>query len=256
MTVELQWDTPRDARDGSDGRIYLDFPEILGLEGSYVVLRSGSYWTDSSGGYVIREETAYTHPLRLGLARTLLALSLGLPLGMLLHACGFILVLQRERTARIATLPAEGSELPRTFYPDPVAEWQAGLITLGVAACLSVLITFSSDGFVSQTSVELSYLLAASGAVVASLVARYTGARVLTFRVEQDGISFARGRAQLQWTNVPWSDVTLCEEKTVKGKNWIEIAFKHQWRKLKIRETSIVGYPILRDVLEIVRPDF
>jgi hypothetical protein len=256
MTVELQWDTPRDASDGTEDRIYLDFPEIPGLEGIYVRLRSGSYWTDSGGGYVIREETTYRDPFRLGLARTFIALALGLPLGVLLHAVGWhLLVLQRERATRIAALPAGGSELPRTFYPDPVAEWQAGLIMLGVFASLPVVIAYSSDGFMSQTSVEQSYILVALGGAIAPVVAAYTGARVLTFRVEQAGISFARGREALQWTDVPWSDVTLCEEKTSRGRRWIEIGFKDQWRNLKIGEATIVDYAILLSLLEIEPPD-
>jgi len=156
LNVALQWDTLRDARDGANGRIYLDFPQIPGLESSHVhFTRSLGHWTQE--GYVILEETAYTQSWRFALARTLLALSLGLPLGILLHAVAW------------------------HYLVPAVAEWQAGLKTLWLFAGVTVLILYMSDGLVSQTTLELPYLVVALGAATAPLAAAYraayTGAR-------------------------------------------------------------------------------
>jgi hypothetical protein len=54
MTAQLRWDTPADSANGAHGSIYLDFPEVPGLEGKTVSFRSGGYQKDNVGRYVIR----------------------------------------------------------------------------------------------------------------------------------------------------------------------------------------------------------
>jgi hypothetical protein len=252
LTVDFSWDTPPDERDGAAGQVYLDLPDVSRFEGSYISLLSGSWATDS-GGLIIRTEAAYRDPLRLGLARSLLALSLGLPVGIIVHAVGwYFLALPRERAARIAALPEAGSGLPRTFHPDPVIEWSAALGALCLFAVFAALMfADSTEGLVSYSGVHIAYMLMAAGAVCAPLAAAWAGSRALTVRVEDNGIAFARGRTAAQWTCVPWTEVTGKCEKSNRGNYWIELEFRGQWSKLKIREAFTVDYPILRGLLHL-----
>ena len=84
----------------------------------------------------------------------------------------------------------------------------------------------------------------------APLVAYFTGKRVLTVRVEPEGISYARGRENLQWTSATWSNVAGADAKirTYRGRTsyWIEIEFNDNRGKLKIPQsiTDYAGFAI------------
>ena len=69
MTARLQWDTPGDSKNGAHGNIYLNFPEIPGLEGKAPTFHSGGYQKDDKGRYVVREVTAYRDAFQLSLGR-------------------------------------------------------------------------------------------------------------------------------------------------------------------------------------------
>ena len=111
------------------------------------------------------------------------------------------------------------------------------------------------DGFMSSSFVWVIYIIMAITAAIALPVAYFTGKSLLTVRVDTNGISYARGRGDLQWLNAAWSDILQFRQKsrTYRGNTtyWIELEFNDQRKKLKIGQ-SIEGYPALRDILTSV----
>jgi hypothetical protein len=156
-----------------------------------------------------------------GFERASLALTLALPAGILLHALAWYhRVLRRERAARIAALPADEAGHPRSFHPDPIAAWLAGQRALCLCAALAVAVVWAPGyfaGLVLYGPLLTAYILVATGAAWAAYAADWTAQVLVTIRVEQDGIAYARGRAPLTWTQVPWSGITQCIEKTGRG---------------------------------------
>ena len=71
-------------------------------------------------------------------------------------------------------------------------------------------------------------------------------------RVEPDGIAYARGRENLQWTSATWSNIVGVDTKiphlSRQNHYWIEVEFNDNQRKLKIPQ-SITDYAGLRDLL-------
>ena len=59
MAARLQWDTPADSANGAHGNIYINFPEVPGLEGKAPDFHSGGYQKDDKGRYAVREVTTY-----------------------------------------------------------------------------------------------------------------------------------------------------------------------------------------------------
>ena len=198
--------------------------------------------------------TTYRNAFALSFARFGFALVAGVPFGVLLHTIFWAFVLKGERRTRIAELPPQGSGLPRTFYPNPIAEWTLWLLVVGIGTVMaSMMASFAVyDGFMSSTFVWVIYIIMAITAAIALPVAYFTGKSLLTVRVDTNGISYARGRGDLQWLNAAWSDILQFRQKsrTYRGNTtyWIELKFNDQRKKLKISQ-SIEGYPALRDIL-------
>ena len=254
MAARLQWDTPADSANAAHGNIYLNFPEIPGLEGKAPNFHAGAYQRDNKGRYVIREVTTYRDAFMLSCARFGFALTAGVPFGVLLHTIFWIFVLKGEKRSRIAEFPPQGPGLPRTFYPNPIAEWTSWLIALVIGAVpASMMAAFTVwDGFMSSTFIWVIYIMMTITTAIALPVAYFTGKSLLTVRVDTNGISYARGRGDLQWLNAAWSDILLFRQKsrTYRGSTtyWIELEFNDKRKKLKIGQ-SIEGYPVLRDIL-------
>ncbi len=254
MSARLQWDTPADSANGAHGKIYLNFPEVPGLEGKAPTFHSGGYQIDDKDRYVVREVTAYRDAFTLSLARFVFALTAGLPIAVLLHTIIWAFVLKGEKRSRLAELPPQSSGLPRTFFPDPIAEWIVWLLVLGIGAVPATMVASFAvyDGFVSSTFVRVIYVIVGITIAIALPAAYFTGKSVLTVRVDTGGISYARGRADLQWLNAAWNDISMFRQKsrTYRGNTtyWIELEFKDQRKKLKISQ-SLEGYPALRDIL-------
>jgi len=254
MTARLQWDTPADAANGAHGNIYLKFPEVPGLEGKGPTFHSGGYQKDDKGRYEVREVTTYRSAVALAVARFVFALAAGLPIGVLLHTIFWAFVLKGEKRSRLADLPPQGSGLPRTFFPDPIAEWVVWLIILGVGTfAASLMAGFTVyDGFMSSSFVWVIYIIMAIAVAIALPSAYFTGKSLLTVRVDTNGISYARGRGDLEWLSATWSDIRQCSQKsrTYRGTTsyWIELEFNDHRKQLKIAQ-SIEGYPALRDIL-------
>lgn len=251
LTAHVQWETPSDSANGARGRIYISLQEIPGLAGK-LTFHSGGYQKDDQGRYVLREVTTYRTPFLLSLARFVFAFAVGLPFGIVLHSIYWAFVLKKEKRVRLASLSPQGAQLPRTFYPNPIAEWTMWTIFFGIAGCVGGLIAAitAPDGFISSAMVWVIYIALGVGAAVGLLTAYFTGRTVLTVRVDESAISYARGRGDLQWLSANWSDVLQLTQKsrTFRGvtRRWLELKFKDGRKKLKIVQT-IEGYPALRD---------
>jgi hypothetical protein len=255
LVAHAKWDTPPDSPNGAHGIVYIRFPEIPGLAGKTVSFHSGGYQKDDQGRYVLREVTTYRTPFSLSFARFAFALTAGLPFGILLHSILWAFILRNEKKSRLAALPPQGSELPRTFYPNPIAEWILWTLLFGIGAFVaSMLAGFSVlDGFLGSSMAWAICIVLAIGAGIALPCAYFTGKSLLTLRVDPTGISYARGRGDLQWLTAAWGEILMLSEKsrTYRGNTtyWLELEFKDMSRKkLKLTE-SIEGYPALRALL-------
>jgi len=253
VAATLRWDTPADSANGASSRIYLNFPTIPQLDRKMPTFHSGGYQKDGRGRYIVREVTTYRNTLLLSLARFVFALAAGLPFGIALHAIFFGFVVKSERRSRIAQLPPQGPGLPRTFYPNPITEWTVWLIIFGVvAAGASMIAGFCvHDGFMSSSLVWVIYGILATGAAIALFAAWSRRKSLLTIRVEPTGISYTRGRDDLQWLTANWSDMLFTQKsRTYRGNTsyWIELEFHDHRKKLKIDQT-VEGYAELRDIL-------
>ena len=253
LSAHVYWETPADSANGARGLIHIRFANIQGLTYS-LSFRSGGYQKDDQGRFVLREVTTYRTPFLLSLARFVFALAVGLPFGIALHSIYWAFVLRKEKRARLAALSPQGAQSPRTFYPNPIAEWAMWTLFFGIGGCVGSLIAglTVSDGFMSSAMAWVIYIALGVAAAVGLLTAYFTGRGVLTVRVDENSISYARGRGDVQWLSANWSDVLQLTQKsrTVRGvtRRWLEIQFKDGRKKLKIVQT-IEGYPALRDFL-------
>jgi len=254
LLAHVKWDTPPETANGAHGFIYISFPEIPGVAISAVSFHSGGYQTDSQGHRILREVTTYRSSIALFFARFGFALAAGLPFAIPLQSIWWGFQLRNEKRARLAALPAQGPELPRMFYPDPIAEWTTWTFLFAVIAfSAGVVAAFSVyDGFMSSSMAWVTYAILAAAALIALIAAYFTGRSVPTVRLEPDGLSYARGRGDLQWSTARWSDVRQVQEKTFtyrgSSRKWLELQFNDRRKKLKISPT-IVGYPVLRDAI-------
>lgn len=254
MNAQLTWDSAPDSANGAHGYIYFAFPEIPGHPGATPSFHSGGYQKDDSGHYVIREVTTYQNAFQLSFARFLFALAAGLPFGILLHTICWAFVLAREKRSLVSALPPRTNGSLQTFYPDPTAEWTVGLLVLGIGAFgTSLMAAFSvADAFMSSSLASIGYIIIAIAAAIGILVAYFTRRGVLTVRVGPDGMSWARGRGNLQWLNAAWGDIRAITEKARTNRGvttrWIEVEFWDDRKMLKVTKT-LEGYAAFRDVL-------
>lgn len=254
LLAHVKWDTPADSANGAHGILHIHFPDLPGLASKGPTFHSGGYQKDDQGRFVLREVTTYRSGMLLNLARFSFALAVGLPVGFLLHCIFWAFVLWREKKAILAALPPQGSQLPRTFYPDPILEWMAWTFFLGIAAFVSSMMAVISvsDGFLSSSMLWVIYIFLGVGVAIGGIAAYFARRRALTIRVESQGFSYAHGRGDLQWLNANWSDILVLTEKsrTYRGSTryWMEVEFKDNRKKLRLTQV-IEGYPALKQLL-------
>ena len=254
LVAHVKWDTPGDSANGNHGNLYIQFPEVPGLGSKAPTFHTGGYQKDDQGRFVLREVTTYRSGILLNLARFSFALVAGLPVGILLHSMFWAFVLRKEKKTRLAALPQQGSQLPRTFYPDPILEWFAWTLSVGIASFSASMMAVIavSDGFISSSMAWVVYIMMSIGVTIGLVAAYFARRRALTVRVESHGIAYAHGRGDLQWLNASWSDILVLTEKsrTYRGSTryWMEVEFKDNRKKLRLTQV-LEGYPALKQLL-------
>jgi predicted membrane protein len=202
----------------------------------------------------LREVTVYRNGTLVSLARFSFALAAGIPVGIVLHCIFWAFQLRSEKKAILAALPQQGSQLPRTFYPDPILEWSAWTLWIGLVAFMaSMMAVFAvADGFMSSSMVWFVCGALAVGVVVGFIAVYFARRRALTVRVESNGMAYARGRGDLQWLTVGWNEILQLTEKsrTYRGNTryWLELQFRDNRKKLKLTQ-SVEGYAALKALL-------
>ena len=201
MVAHVRWETPADSADGARGDIHIEFPKVRGTP----AFHSGAY-QKIGDRWIFREVTTYRNSLSLNLARFLFALAIALPIAIVLHSIWWALVLWKEKRVRLEELaPSNPEALPRTFYPNPIAEWIGWTITvsiLGALGCLFAGIEIA-NGFMSSIFYWVIVIMQGSGAVIGLIVALIVRANVLTVQVSDDTISCAKAAASFPTGSPP-----------------------------------------------------
>jgi len=255
LDAHVKWSTLPDSPNGAHSNIFLNFPEIPGVQGKGPTFHSGGYQKDDQGRYVLREVTTYRSPFLLSFARFTFAISAGLPFGIALHSILWAFVLKTEKRSRLAALPPQGSDLPRMFYPNPIVEWTLWTLLFGIGGFVaSMMASFALyDGYMSSSFVWVIFIILGIMAAIALVSAYFTGRAVMTVRVDTTGLSWARGRGELQWISAAWGEILTLVEKsrTYRGNTryWLELEFRDMTRKKLKLAQDIEGYPALRTLL-------
>lgn len=251
LVAQVKWETSTDAANGSRGALFMNFPEVPGNSPNF---HSGSYHMDSRR-CLLRGVTTFQSPIMVFFARMGIALAAGLPFGILLHSIWWGFELRKEKRARIAALPPQGSQLPRTFYPNPIAEWSIWTILFAIFSAVACVLAGISiaDGILDPLLAWFIYGAVGLAALGGLIAAYFTGRSVLTVKVDSNGIMYAKGRGDLQWLIAQWGEMSQLTEKsrTYRGtrREWVEIKFRDLSRKkLKISQ-DIEGYKDLKSIL-------
>ncbi len=251
LVAHVKWETPAASANDAYGDIRLVFPAT---DAGEFDPHSGAYSKDDQGHWIMRDVATYRSAPSLFFARLGLAFALGFPLAILLHSLWWAFQLKKEKRSRIAAFPPQGDQLPRTFYPNPIREWTWWTILLAIFAFEGAFFAVfaAMDGLMDSQTYGLILFSIAAGAVAGLMVASITRMRVVTVRVDSGGISYARGRGNLQWVSKRWTDVLSVRAKawwSLRGGRWawLEVKFADA-KKLRLPEDT-VNYPALRDLI-------
>jgi hypothetical protein len=257
LVAHVKWGTDATAANGAAGAIRIDFSRLPKDIASSFNFHSGGYQKNNDDGtWEFREVTAYKNGVSLFLGRLALASSAGIPFAIFLHSIWWaVLPVAKEARARVAALTElqNQEQTHRIFYSSPTAEWGAWALALGIITGVASMIACFSifDGFLSSQLRTAILVMVAVGVLIAAIAAFAVRASVLTILVDNDGLSYARGRGTLNWIAKKWADLldAQCKSRTYKGKRseWVVLKFSDQ-KNLKITE-QIKGYPALRDII-------
>lgn len=257
MVTHITWSTAVDAHGGAAGDIGMMFPILDDMPKLKPVFRSGPYQFMPNGRRVFREVNAYGNDAAVTLARMAFALCAGLPITMLLHSIFWGLRLKRMRKAQVAAFDAEPwrPDQPRTFPPGDTAEWVDVTMAVAIIGGIGSLIALLAihDGYLSTSVNRFLVGLALFGWLVALITGTIMRRRVVTVRLDADGIALARGRGEPRWVEARWPDLrgAAARSRTYRGNvtRWLEIITPDS-RVWKVPSTSI-GYQTLGD--EVLR---
>jgi hypothetical protein len=240
MVARVTWSTSPDARDGDHGDVRIFFGKLPDIPFYRFVFYSGAYQKSPDGTrWMFREVTIWRTPQRLFLARMLFALGPALSIAILLHAIywGFCLARERKRrTAELAPAP-DAPPFPRTFYPNPVAEWVGWTFTLCVFALMALIPSLIAIFQRYQSTFLERFILIAQaiGLLIALIVVWIVRSVVVTIRIDDKEIAYARGRGrgggggEPNWITSRWSDLRSATVKQTASRGgvytWIALVF-------------------------------
>ncbi len=254
LVSHVRWEALADAADGAAGTIHVEFPKIRGVPGYDVEFHSGSYQKEGDE-WIFREVTVHQGAISLALGRLVFGLCLGLPVAFLVHSGWWLFCLRREKRSLLAALAPTGSEtLPRTFHPDPVAEWNVWCIMMLIFGGIGTLISGIgiSGGFVSSVIAWVILIIVGFGVLIGLLVAWLVRRSVVLLRIDADSLSVAQGRGEPKWITASWGDLkgAVCKSRTYKGNRteWVEVIFP-DGKKRKFYENYLPEYSVVRAVV-------
>jgi hypothetical protein len=246
LVAVVKWQAGADGTGGSKGQVHVKMP------GFSPKFRSGDgYYTN--GQWAFRDATVYGSPVTLSLGRLAYAFYFALPLAVLVQSIWWLFKFPRIRRAQAAAdIPPPETPLPRTFSPNPVAEWQMWSgVMMAFAGIATMLVAVSAFvGGLTGVMGVIGFCVLAGGTLIALLCVRAARARVVTVRIDADRLAFAKGRGLLRWNEAPWRELPSLELKvrTYKGNRteWLEIVLP-DGKKHKIHANHVADFPALRD---------
>jgi hypothetical protein len=254
LVSHVRWEAAADAADGAAGTIHVVFPKIRGVPGYDVNFHSGSY-QKTGNEWVFREVTVHQGTISLALGRLLFGMCLGLPVAFLFHSGWWLLYLRREKRAVLAALATTGSEtLPRTFHPDPVAEWNVWCILMLIFGGIGTFIAGIgiSTGFVSSVIAWVILGMVGFGVLISLLIVWFVRRSVVSLKIDADTLSVAQGRGEPKWITASWGELkgAVCKSRTYKGNRteWVEVIFP-DGKKRKFYENYLPEYTVVRAVV-------
>jgi hypothetical protein len=254
LVSHVRWEAPADAAAGAAGTIHVEFPKIRGVPGYDVNFHSGSY-QKTGNEWVFREVTVHQGAISLALGRLVFGMCLGLPVAFLFHSGWWLLYLRREKRARLAALaPVSSETLPRTFYPDPVAEWNVWCIMMLIFGGIGTFIAGIgiSSGFVSSVIAWVILGMVGFGVLISLLIVWLVRRSVVSLKIDADSLSVAQGRGEPKWITASWGDLkgAVCKSRTYKGSRteWVEVIFP-DGKKRKFYENYLPEYAVVRAVV-------
>lgn len=254
LVSHVRWEAPVDAADGASGTIHVEFPKLSGVPSYDLDFQSGSY-QKTGDQWVFREVTVHQGAVSLALGRLVFGTCLGLPVAFLVHSGWWLFCLRREKRIRLAALAPTGSEtLPRTFHPDPVAEWNVWCILMLIFGGVGTLFTGIgiSGGFVSSVIARVILGIVGFGVLVGILVVLFVRRSVFSLKIDADSLSVAQGRGEPKWITASWGDLkgAACKSRTYKGNRteWVEVIFP-DGKKRKFYENYLPEYAVVRTVV-------
>jgi hypothetical protein len=255
MVAHVTWQIPDSAKDGERGDVHVEFPKIPGAPSYTTDFHHGAYQKTGDGRWLFREASGYHGSLSLVLARMLYSFSVALPVAILLQGIPWSIYLWRVKKARVAELqpPPGAPPLPRTFYPNPIAEWFGWMMTMFifgfVGSMFAAFVLF--DNYLSSSFDGFIIVIDILGLAVGLFVVWMARRSVVTVRVDPGEVSVAKGRGEPRWQTASWSQLRCADVKsrTYKGQTsyWVELVFP-DGKKRKVPQ-SIIGFDALRDLV-------
>jgi hypothetical protein len=201
----------------------------------------------------LRQVTVHGSNTALAGGRLLFGLAVVLPIVFTLHTPWWMFFLRREKRTRLpALLPPDPPTLPITFHPSPVHEWQGYTFLLLVFSIINLFVLF-----VVRHGIEIGAMPPTLGVQIVGLLLSLgifwmLRRGVVTLKLDEQSLSYARGRRPLQWTTNHWADLRAIQVRTVMHKGikheWLEIEFA-KGQKYPIYHKTILNYPLVRDTL-------
>jgi hypothetical protein len=234
MVADVTWAADAEARDGDHGDVRIFFGKLPDIPSYTFIFHSGAYQKSSNGRWMFREVTIWRTPSRVFLGRMRFVVGVALPIAILLHSIYWSLRIRGEKKRRLEELAALSDATPgtRTFYPSPIAEWVGSLLALCVFSGIGLLpaLIAIAQNYQSPFIDRFILIEVGIGLVLALTVALVVRASVVTLRLDDQGIAYARGRRrELMWTPARWEDLqsATVQSMTYRGNTstWVELTW-------------------------------
>jgi hypothetical protein len=260
MVAHVTWAADGEAHDGDHGDVRIFFGKLPDIPSYTFVFHSGAYQRSSNGRWMFREVTIWRTPSRVFLGRMLFVAVVAVPIVILLHSIYWSLRIRGEKRRRLEELAALPEATPgtRTFYPNPIAEWVGCLLALFIFAGIGLLpaLIAIAQNYQSTSMQRFILIEMAIGLVLALTAALGVRASVVTLRLDEQGIAYARGRRrELRWTTARWRDLknAVVNSMTYRGNTstWVELTWPDGRKRKFPAPNTIRPHEVRMAVMEL-----